>query len=263
VSDTTTTRYAADTPRSITYLRLDQLKAADRNPRKHDLPKLVAAIARHGFTVPILVCERRQEIAAGHGRWKALWEMYGAGDGTPTGILVDDDAMWLVPVLRGWASRDDSEFEQYLVNDTKLAQSGGWDDRLLAAILDDLTSDAPDLFDELAMTHEDLDSMLRTVDPELLGEQDPDKPGRPDPLPDEAKPAPAPASSGDPIPAGQGTGTDPMTDPVRSVREPGELPPDRPDDPSAHKKTVCPSCHHRFVPGDRQFKSGSRARSEA
>jgi hypothetical protein len=229
--------YEMDRPRSISYMRLDQLHPAPRNPRVHDLPKLQAAITRHGFTVPILVCERRQEIAAGHGRWKALLAMLAAGEPTPAGILIDEDASWLVPVLRGWESRDDDEFEQYLVNDTQLARAGGWDNVLLASILDDLTTNSPDLFEELAMDHDDLDAMLRFVDPELLGEQDPDKPGRPDPV-----------------------GTHPGDD-ERPERDPGELSPDGPGDASADRKVTCPHCHGRFVPGDQQFKTGSRARS--
>jgi hypothetical protein len=238
VSDTTTTRYAQDTPRSITYVRLDQLKPAPENPRVHDLEVITDSIARHGFTVPILVCERREQIAAGHGRWKSLLSLYQAGEPTPAGILLDDDAMWLVPILRGWSSRNDAEFKQYLVNDTKTAQSGGWDDRALAAILEELTTNEPILFEELAFDAQAMDDLLRTVDPTRLVEADPDAP----------------------IPAGQGVGTNPADDP-RPTREAGELAPDGPGDASAGKKITCPSCHARFQPGDQQFKSGSRARS--
>lgn len=174
------------TTRRIVYMDLGGLQPAVRNPKDHDLPGIVASLRRYGWNSPAELDERTGRMVVGHGRREACVMMRQAGDPPPGGVIVDDDGEWLVPVLRGWASRDDAEAEAYIIAHNSLGEAGGWDNRTFAAMLEDVvTADAP-LIETTGITFERVDEILRRVDPETLGEQDPDKPTRtkaPDPDP--------------------------------------------------------------------------------
>ena len=108
------------------------------NPKAHDIPELVKSIRRLGMAAPVLLCERTGMIAAGHGRVEALAEMSRSledHDPPPEGIAVDGDLLWLVPVVRGWSSKDDDELRAYLVADNRQTEIGGWHDDALARLL--------------------------------------------------------------------------------------------------------------------------------
>ena len=101
--------------RHIVYMGLSDLTPADRNPKAHDLPSLVGSLRRHGWVAPAILDERTGKLIAGHGRREACIMIRQAGDPPPGGVFVDDDGDWLVPVLRGWASRTDAEAEAYVI----------------------------------------------------------------------------------------------------------------------------------------------------
>lgn len=173
------------------------MNPAVRNPREHHIEALVASLRRYGFTAPIELDERTGRMVAGHGRREAVMLMWQNGEPPPAGVHIDDDGEWLVPVLRGWSSRNDTEAEAYIIASNKLTEAGGWINRTLAEMLEDVvTADAP-LQETLGMDFEDIDALIARIDPETLGERDPDTPlPAPDPdphtTPDDADPVKAP-----------------------------------------------------------------------
>lgn len=120
-------------------VELGKLVPAPRNPKKHALPALRDSIGRFGYVEPIVVDERTGRLVAGHGRAKALSLMRAKGERPPAGV-VEKDGEWLVPVLRGWASRSDQEAEAYLVASNRLTEAGGYDAAALAEMLKELAA---------------------------------------------------------------------------------------------------------------------------
>jgi hypothetical protein len=142
-TDTTT---ADQQPRWIEYLPLDDLPDHPRNPRDHDEAQLRSSVLRFGFTDPPMLDGRTGLLAEGHGRKKVTVALRAAGrpddlpagrPWPPEGILVRTDGAWLVPVVHGWRSADDTEAEAYLLAGN---QGGGWHDDDLAGLLADLAA---------------------------------------------------------------------------------------------------------------------------
>lgn len=128
--------------RNIVFRPLAEVQPALRNPKAHDLGAIIASIKRFGFADAVVLDERTGRLVSGHGRCDALAEMQKRGDAAPDGVLVVD-GVWHVPVQMGWASKDDTEAEAFLVAANRLVEVGGWDDSALHAILADLSgSDA-------------------------------------------------------------------------------------------------------------------------
>lgn len=162
------TETIARPPRFIAYLPLTDLTPADRNPKRHELELMIASIDMHGLVEIPVVDERTQKTLHGHGRRESLIEMQTRGMRAPSGIVIDEDGGWLVPVLRGWASKSDAEAEALAIKLNRLPGEGGWNPRELAEILEDLATGEPELFDSLAFTADDMDKLLGQVDPETL-----------------------------------------------------------------------------------------------
>ncbi|MEU5181173.1 ParB/RepB/Spo0J family partition protein [Streptomyces longwoodensis] len=159
---------ALQAPRYITYIPLTDLPPDPANPRKHELERIIASIRDHGFINTPVVDERTGLIIAGHGRREALIEMQVRGEPIPNGLLVDDDGGWLVPVTRGWASENDRQAHAVLILLNRLEEAGGWNPGALAEILEDLATSDADLFDSLAYTDQEMEQLLRDIDPEKL-----------------------------------------------------------------------------------------------
>jgi hypothetical protein len=170
--------------RQIVYMDLGGLEVATRNPKDHDLPGIIASLTRYGWTSPAELDERTGKLVVGHGRREACIMIRQMGDPPPGGVLIDDDGEWLVPVLRGWASRNDEEAEAYIIAHNKLSEAGGWFDRMTAEMLEDIVTTDASLLETTGFDYESLDVLLRKVDPETIGEQDPDKPVKPKSTPD-------------------------------------------------------------------------------
>jgi DNA modification methylase len=146
--------------RQVEYLDLGALIPAVRNPKAHAHDTLRASISRFGFTAPALLDERTGRLVAGHGRTQALAAMRAAGEHPPAGVQVGDGGAWLVPVVRGWASRSDAEADAYLVADNQLTIAGWWDEAALTELLTELAATDPDLTGLLGFTEEQLAGML-------------------------------------------------------------------------------------------------------
>ncbi|MGW0763671.1 ParB N-terminal domain-containing protein [Streptomyces sp. NPDC002814] len=155
-------------PRYISYIPLTDLPPDPANPKKHEIERIIASIKDHGFIDTPTVDERTSRVIAGHGRREALIEMQVRGEPCPDGLLLDDDGGWLVPVTRGWASLNDRQAHAVLILLNRLGAAGGWDSHALAEILEDLATSDADLFDSLCISDDEMEELLREVDPEGL-----------------------------------------------------------------------------------------------
>lgn len=90
-------------PLPVQWVRLDDLLAAEHNPKRHDLPTVMASIRRHGYVDHGVLDLRTGRLIGGHGRHDALEEMRQAGetpedwDTSDTHVHVDDNGDWWVP----------------------------------------------------------------------------------------------------------------------------------------------------------------------
>ncbi|GAA2439026.1 hypothetical protein [Streptomyces glaucus] len=162
------TETIARPPRRIDYVPLTDLPPAPRNPKRHELELIIDSIRMHGLVETPVVDERTHKTLHGHGRRESLIEMQIRGMPAPDGVVIDEDGGWLVPVQRGWASRSDAEAEAVAIKLNRLPGEGGWDPRTFAEVLEDLATNEAELFDSLAIPHDEIDKMLGLVDPETL-----------------------------------------------------------------------------------------------
>jgi hypothetical protein len=131
-------------PRWIEYRKLSDIIPADRNPKQHDLPALKRMVTRFGYTAPVLQDERTGKLVAGHGRVETLADLKSSGQDPPAGVSKDGNE-WLVPVVRGWASRSDTEAEAYILADNQGTILGGLDSDLASLMLADIALVDPTL----------------------------------------------------------------------------------------------------------------------
>ena len=129
----------------------------DLHPKRHALEPLGASINRFGYVEPIILDERTGRIVAGHGRRESLLKRRAAGGSPPSGVRTGGDD-WLVPVVRGWASKSDKDAEAYLIASNRHVELGGWDDPELAALLADIELEGTGFNDE------DVERLLAEVD---------------------------------------------------------------------------------------------------
>jgi len=210
-------------PRSIGYVRLCDVQPAIRNPKTHDLPGTVSSIVSHGFADAGILDERTHRLVAGHGRWEALIWMKSQGMPIPDGVMVDEDGEWLIPVQRGWASKNDEHAEAFIIEHNHLVESGGWHEGMLVDMLHDVHVADAELFADMSFTADELDDLFRRNDPARL-DKDPDAPDEPymaDDRQDEAD-----------------------DDVVRDLGDETSTPPEK-------RIVECPCCFHTFIPGEK------------
>lgn len=143
---------------AVEYLPLSELAQWPRNPKRHDIPGLKSAMARWGFTLPVMIDETSKRLVAGHGRQEALSEIKAAGEPAPKNIHVRDDGEWMVPVIRGNAFSSEAEAEKYLIADNRFVEVGGWDPGALLEMVRDFGAD------ELSLLHFDDDALSRLAE---------------------------------------------------------------------------------------------------
>jgi site-specific DNA-methyltransferase (adenine-specific) len=122
----------------IEYRPLEELHAADKNPKRHRLEELEASIDRFGYASPMLLDDRTDQLVAGHGRLEVLLFKVDQGKPAPAGILVDN-GVWTAPVIRGWRSKNATEAKAMLLADNRHPELGGWDVLELAESLKEIT----------------------------------------------------------------------------------------------------------------------------
>lgn len=151
-------------PRRIEYRRLSEVLPADRNPKTHADDEIQASIQRHGFTEPVFEDGRTGKLVAGHGRLENLVLLAQAGHAVPDGIVAADDGEWMLPVVVGWSSDDDTEAEDYLSLTNRIVELGGWDPVLVAEMYADPDRD----LDGTGWTIESIDDLVASFDDEVV-----------------------------------------------------------------------------------------------
>lgn len=149
--------------RWVEYMPLEQVKGADRNPRRHNIPELRASVARFGLGDLPMVDERTGQLVAGHGRIQTLRDLRDTGGEPPRFVRVGPDGVWLVPVQRGWASTDDLEAAGYLMADNRQTELAGWDMDGLIELLGE-----QDDYDGLGWSVDEIEAMLDGPEPGSL-----------------------------------------------------------------------------------------------
>lgn len=139
----------------LVFESLDDVRVAKRNPKKHDIPEIIASIKRFGFKAPLLYNEGTGSLVAGHGRTEALKTMRAAGEPIPEGLAPG----WQVPVIRGLTFKDEKEAEAYLIADNRLVEKGGWDTDL-REMLQDIASGTELALQGIGYSQADLDLMI-------------------------------------------------------------------------------------------------------
>ena len=126
--------------RTLALLPLDDLESARTNPKTHDLDSLGASLERFGYIEPIVRDDRTGRLVGGHGRTESIRAARDAGQDPPEGVEVDDEGNWLVPVVTGWASKDDDEADAAVIALNRVGEKGGWDKEALVEMLANLTT---------------------------------------------------------------------------------------------------------------------------
>lgn len=150
--------------RHIEYLPLAAIKPATKNPKAHDIGEITHSYKRNGFGEPPLLDERTGRLVAGHGRIETLVFLKKQGGDPPEGLRVDRGE-WLVPVVRGWASKSDADAAAYLIGSNRLSELGGWDDPERDAMLVELSKLGEDALLGTGYDADDVDRILRDALP--------------------------------------------------------------------------------------------------
>lgn len=170
---------AASSERKIEYLPLASLQVAAKNPKLHADAELQASVTHFGYAEPIVIDERTGRIVAGHGRREALLALKTAGNEPPDGVR-KKNGDWLIPVMRGWASKTDADAEAYLLASNRLVEVGGWDDAQLAEMLAELfAANGPTVSDIIGFSAKDLRELEARVALEAGGATEDNVPAAP------------------------------------------------------------------------------------
>lgn len=144
----------------IEYVPLDEILDADRNAKEHDVPAIARSIVQFGFADPVLIDERTGRLIGGHGRLKGLRRLRDDNKTAPEGIVPTTEGGWLVPVTRGWRSISDEHADAANLALNRVHDLGGYNDRALAEILDDLFDTAPDYAEAAGYDQGYLDKLI-------------------------------------------------------------------------------------------------------
>jgi hypothetical protein len=126
--------------RRIEYMSIAELERAERNPKAHARADMTASVDRFGWIEGLVIDERTSRLVAGHGRLEEARARHATGEGPPAGV-VEEGVEWKLPVVRGWASRDDAEAEAAGLALNRLVMSGGWRRQELYELLDAMDDD--------------------------------------------------------------------------------------------------------------------------
>jgi DNA modification methylase len=126
----------------VEWVRLDDLLAAERNPKLHDIESVAASIREHGYVDHGVLDRRTGRMVGGHGRAGALrWlrergELPEHWDTVQSNVWVDAKGDWWVPTSIT-TTRDADDADNLLIA-LNSGDRPGWDRGGLAAMLDHL-----------------------------------------------------------------------------------------------------------------------------
>lgn len=140
---------------TITEVAIGKIRPSRNNVRTHSkrqVEQIIAAIRRFGWTYPLLV-DDEGNILCGVGRWLAAQKM----------------GLTKVPVIP-LSHLDDSEKRALMLADNKIAANAGWDRRMLAQELGELSDLLPEIDLDIEITGfsaPEIDMLLgELIDPE-------------------------------------------------------------------------------------------------
>lgn len=163
-------------PRRVEYRRVADLKPDPRNPKAHASSEVRASISRFGFIEPIAVDGRTNYIISGHGRTEVLVGMEENGETPPSGVKLDDEGRWTVPVVTGWESRTDTDAAGAIIALNRTTELGGWVDDELLDLLNDLSEEGEEGYQGIGFTEADREALeYLTYDHEEDGPKDLDE----------------------------------------------------------------------------------------
>lgn len=148
--------------RRIEWVPLGEVQSAPTNPKEHDIGEICVSIGRRGFVELPAIDERTGRLVAGHGRIEALIKMQADKAPLPGGLKADG-GKWLVPVVRGWASKNDADAAAYLVASNRLVELGGWNDEMLAKLMSEIAAIAPDEIAGSGFDQQDVDKFINEM----------------------------------------------------------------------------------------------------
>lgn len=144
----------------VKFFKLDEIKRAEKNPKKHDIAELRKSIRRFGFISPLLRNEKDGRLIAGHGRLEALQSLKEAGHAMPSGLRGD----WEAPVITGLSFKNEKEAKAYLVADNRLVELGGWSEQELGSLLQDVQVNTEQALDGVGYSDAELAELLGNVE---------------------------------------------------------------------------------------------------
>lgn len=148
---------------TLEYMPLEAIKAHPKNPKLHAIDKIEQSMQTFGYTAPILIDETSGLMVAGHGRLDTLQRLRESGADAPANILVDDEGLWHVPVIRGLHFESEAEMTAYLLADNKLTEEGGWQEDLLAAMIEMIHDADPDLVGATGFSEREMSQLLDSM----------------------------------------------------------------------------------------------------
>jgi len=147
----------------IQWVKIQDVKGADVNPKQHDIGVLHQSIERFGFVAPLIRNETTGKLVGGHGRIETLRQKYQINrDEPPKGIKMDEEFNWLVPVVTGIEFQNDDEADAYLIADNRLVELGGWEVPELQDLLANVMN-ATGTLEGVGYDAEDLQNLLEDV----------------------------------------------------------------------------------------------------
>lgn len=108
----------------IEYIPITQAARWDRNPKRHDLPALIASIRRYGFRDAPIYDSTLSALVAGNGRATAVESMWNSGETPPAGVATDPDGTWYIPVQFGNDAPSVAVAEAFAIDHNNLTVSG-------------------------------------------------------------------------------------------------------------------------------------------
>jgi hypothetical protein len=155
---------ADDQQRTIEYMALSELltRLHPQNPKGHDLGAIIQSYKIHGYVELGTIDDRTGLFLAGHGRTEAL-AMMKKQRLSPPEYIRNGGSDWFVPVITGYESKNDTQALAYLAASNKLTIAGGWDEVMLAEMLQELANN--DALEASGFDGDELDDLLRDLDP--------------------------------------------------------------------------------------------------
>ena len=127
----------------IKNIQISQLREWDKNPRKHEVDRIVKSIEHFGFRAPLVVNRKDGQyiIEAGHGRLKAAKKL---GIKELPCVVVEDDELMA---------------QAYAIADNRLQDLTEWDMPSLKDLLEELDSHNQDM-EAIGYTKKELEDLF-------------------------------------------------------------------------------------------------------